>query len=179
MCLRSQPGTRGISKAWLSGTSGYIWAMNHGLRQRIFKSAFVIARGQEGEQMLRSFNHACHALHRSAATGLSRTIATTSGHARSSAVCVDLSSMCVCVQKRYLSANLSQVVSWMWQQTAGSLTPHSDPTMRRKCMCLSCWYAEKTRALVHFHLTECLKTRNLKQQSNVVSCCQCWPSFSG
>lgn len=35
------------------------------LRQRILESGFVIAGGREGEQMLHSFAHACHAPDRS------------------------------------------------------------------------------------------------------------------
>ncbi len=92
--------------------------MNQGLRQRIFKSGFVIAGGREGEQMLRSFNHACHARDCSLAAELTLSTAaplpvacTFSGClCRPFTWCV---CVCVCVaEKIHLASgtNLSQVV---------------------------------------------------------------------
>lgn len=65
-----------------------IWAVNHGLRQRIFKSACVFPRGQEGEQMLCSFNHACRRLPPLCGTQTSS----------------------LCSQDEHICANLSQVL---------------------------------------------------------------------
>lgn len=76
--------------------------MNQGLRPQIFKSGFVIAGGQEGEQMLRSFNHACHAPDCSLAAELAELhychpfISVACTLSLSLAVCVGPHLVCVC-----------------------------------------------------------------------------------
>lgn len=86
-------------QTYFSGTSSFIRAMNRGLGQRIFKSAFVIARGREREQMLCSFNNACHAL-----CGC-RTLPFCYPR-----LCGTQALLRACVsQKRYICANLNQV----------------------------------------------------------------------
>lgn len=120
---------------------------------RGFKSSFVIAGGQGGEQMLRPFSHARHARDCSPAAGLSSTLCC---HLRfSPGLCVR--------QKRHIWCHVLTQARWrktpsrasrMWRQTSKS--SHPAPTPRRGgSICLDLFSCVCESRLMKDHCSVC------------------------
>lgn len=123
-------------EAWTRYSQGsfilsLIWGINQGLRQGIFKSGFVIAGGQEGEQMLRSFSHARHALDCSLAVQFSSTLYchlllwTTLSYTVSDFVCVCVAGKLYLVSRSNLSQVVEDPITVVMNVATNCQAPHS------------------------------------------------------